>query len=294
MNLRTSVRAAGLAVAMACGFAAIVPGIADAAERLKEGTVGKPWLVYYKEKAPLEAFEPYGILVLDSHYHPPLRPLSERGKVLLGYISLGEVENHRAWYAKVRRWGILKDENPHWKGSYYVDLRDPRWTTLVIEELIPAILRRGFDGLFFDTLDNPIYLEEGAPQKWKGATEAAARLVKAIRRHYPDIPLMLNRGYALLPMVEGEIDMVLGESVYADYDFDKKKNRLVEPKLYREQVKLLQESKRRQPKLRIMTLDYWDPSDTEGIRRIYKEQRANGFEPYVATVELDRIVPEPK
>lgn len=42
-----------------------------------------------------------------------------------------------------------------------------------------------------------------------------------------------------------------------------------------------------------MTLDYWNPADTAGLRRIYRAQRANGFLPYVATVELDRLVPEP-
>ncbi len=294
MTSRRNVLAAITWAAACLAVAGARPRPAGASGRVRAGSVGKPWLVFYTEKAPLEAFEPYGLLVLDSEYHPPLRPLAERGKVLLGYISLGEVEKHRAWYAKVRGWGILKDENPNWKGSYYVDIRDARWTGLVIEELIPSMLRKGFDGLFFDTLDNPPFLEESAPLKWKGATEAAVRLIKAIRRHYPDIPIMLNRAYTLLPMVERDIDMALGESVYADYDFAKKINRLVEQRLYREQVKLLQDAKRRRPELRIMTLDYWNPDDAEGIKRIYREQRANGFEPYVATVALDRIVPEPK
>ena len=58
-------------------------------------------------------------------------------------------------------------------------------------------------------------------------------------------------------------------------------------------VTILQAAKARRPKLRIMTLDYWDPEDAEGVSRIYREQRANGFEPYVATIKLDRIVTEP-
>ena len=53
-------------------------------------------------------------------------------------------------------------------------------------------------------------------------------------------------------------------------------------------------SKRRNSKLEIFTLDYWDPADPAGIARIYREQRDNGFEPYVSTVELDRIIPEPE
>ena len=41
------------------------------------------------------------------------------------------------------------------------------------------------------------------------------------------------------------------------------------------------------------SLDYWDPQDTEGIGRIYEEQRKNGFFPYVATIDLKQIIREP-
>ena len=48
------------------------------------------------------------------------------------------------------------------------------------------------------------------------------------------------------------------------------------------------------PRLSLHTLDYWDPADVAGVRAIYDLQRANGFSPYVATVELDRLIPEPR
>jgi hypothetical protein len=44
----------------------------------------------------------------------------------------------------------------------------------------------------------------------------------------------------------------------------------------------------------VFTLDYWNPEDAAGIRRIYRTERANGFHPYVATIKLDRIVREPR
>lgn len=271
----------------------VVSGVAFAAESWAQRAGGKPWVVYYADKEPPEAFDPFTLLVLDSENHPPLRPLAERGKVLLGYISVGEVESHRPWYAKVKRWGILSDENPNWKGSFYVDLRDPRWTALVVEELVPMLLRRGFDGVFLDTLDNPVYLEQTQPKKYKGITDAAAQLVRAIRRNYPTIPIMMNRAYPLLPKVERDIDFELGESVYADYDFKTKTYKLVDRTTYLDQVKFLKDAQKRRPELRVMTLDYWSPTDPEGIRRIYKEQRTNGFDPYVATIDLDRLVKEP-
>jgi uncharacterized protein (TIGR01370 family) len=251
------------------------------------------WVVYYAAAAPVEAFSEYSLIVLDADHHPALGPLSARGKLLLGYISLGEVERHRSHFSEVEAEGILLQENKQWPGSYFVDLRDSRWTQRVVEELVPGILRRGFDGLFLDTLDNAGALERADPTGYAGMTKAAARLVRTIRIHFPTIKIMLNRAYEILPVVEREVDMVLGESVLADYDFEKKNYQRVEAETYRQQIKILQAAKARRPELRILTLDYWNPEDPKGIRQIYREQRANGFEPYVATIKLDRIVPEP-
>ena len=252
------------------------------------------FLVYYSDQAPVEAFEAYDLLVLDSRYHPPLEPLAHQGKTLLGYLSLGEINRDHPHFRAVQADGILLDENPHWKGSYRVDLRSRAWTRRVVEHLIPEILRQGFDGLFLDTLDDAPHLERLDPERFRGMTEAAARLVRTIRLHYPRAVIMVNRAYELLPGVERQIDLVLGESVRADYDFDAKRYFVVDDALYRTQVELLRQAKTRRPDLRVLTLDYWDPDDADGIAAIYREQRANGFEPYVATVELDRIVREPR
>jgi hypothetical protein len=153
----------------------------------------------------------------------------------------------------------------------------------VLDELIPAILAKGFDGLFFDTLDNPLELERREPQQFAGMTRAAADLVQAVRGRYPRLTLMLNRAYDILPAVAPHIDMVLGESVYADWDFETSRYRFVAEAEYRRQVKLLQASRKQAPKLKVYTLDYWDPADSAGVARIYAEQRRNGFSPLALT-----------
>jgi len=282
VTIRTLTLLAAMAAGLLCGHAGA----------RAEGEVR--WTVYYADKEPPQAFEPYKLVVLDSDRHPPLRPLRDRGKTLLGYISLGEVENHRPWFEKVKSWGILSEENPNWPGSFYVDVRDKRWVKLVVEELVPTILHRGFDGVFLDTLDNPPHLERTDPQRWKGMTEAAARLVNAIRRNHPSARIMLNRAYDILPQTAGSLDYALGESVYTTWDFQAGKAKLQPEEDYRFQVEALHGAKRQNPKLALMSLDYWDPADVEGVRRIYATQRANGFSPHVSVVELDRVVPEPK
>ncbi len=287
----TSARLSSPVALLLAGLTALSSLVAPISAKVAEA---QPWVVYYSDTAPTSAFDPYRLVVLDSHKYPTLRPLSDRGKLLLGYLSLGEVNNGRDYFAEVKAQGFLLQANENWPGSFFVDLLDKRWTKRVVEELVPDILHRGFDGLFLDTLDNAGHLERQDGVAYRGMTEAGAALVRTIRRNFPSIPIMLNRAYDLLPGVEDHVDMVLGESLFADYDFATKTYGRVEPSLYRQQVEILHAAKARRPALRLFSLDYADPADIEGIAAIYREERANGFEPYVATIELDRIVPEPR
>lgn len=253
-----------------------------------------PWMIYYGSDISFSAFEPYELVVLDGENHTLPAHLVDRGKTVLGYLSLGEIEQNRSWFAAVKDEGLILMENRNWPGSFFVDVRDTRWTSRVIEELIPDILRRGFQGVFLDTLDNPVELERRDGKKYQGMTDAAVRLVLTIRRHYPEIKIMMNRGYELLPGVGKAIDMELGESVFSEYKFDSRTYGLVDPKTYQLQVKWLQSAARKFPDLAIYTLDYWVPGDEGGIARIYKEERGNGFIPLVSTIALDQIIPAPQ
>jgi len=253
-----------------------------------------PWLVYYSNEVDIDSFSPYKLLVLDSDAHPPLANLKARGKLLLGYISLGEVEFHRAHFSEAKQMGVLLEENQFWKGSYFIDMRQDYWPKKVITTLIPQILEKGFDGVFLDTLDNPLHLENSDPVKYRGMKNAAARLVKGIRLHFPYIKIMMNRAYGLIDEVSPYIDMILGESVYADYDPVKKNYRLVEPSLYEFQIEQLRKAAIINPGIGIYTLDYWNPEDQDMLRKIYRLQRQNGFNPHVSTILLNRIIMEPK
>jgi uncharacterized protein (TIGR01370 family) len=252
-----------------------------------------PWAVVYSDSPQPRELTGYRLVVLDSHAHPALMPLKDRGVAVLGYLSVGEVENNRPWFARVKEWGILGDENPTWRGSYYVDVRDPRWVKLVVEELVPDILHRGFDGVFLDTLDNPPFLEAREPRRFAGMTQAAARLVRAIRHNYPDIGLMQNRGFEILPATAPFIDYALAESVHAAWNFE---TRTASPRPEADMqwaLEALRAAREINPRLEAMSLDYWDPADAAGMARLYALARSHGFSPYVSVVELDRVIPEP-
>lgn len=251
-----------------------------------------PWIVYYSNKEPPEAFLSYQVIVFDSDAHPALFPLRAKERIILGYLSVGEVSNNRKYFSSLEEEKILLKENDNWKGSFMVDLRDLRWTKRLLEDLIPSILQQGFDGLFLDTLDNAPYLEQISPEKYKGMKQAAIDLLKTIRKEFPSIKLMANRGYDILDEIAPYIDIVLGESVYSTYHNPSKTYKLVSEADHFFQVQALKRAKQHNSKLELFSLDYWDPSDKAGIAKIYAKERNNGFHPYVSTILLNEIVKE--
>jgi uncharacterized protein (TIGR01370 family) len=254
----------------------------------------KNWVVYYGDELPPETFSPYDVVVFDSSAHPTLRPLQNRGKTLLGYLSIGEAEDYRDDFQTIKKMGVLLNENKDWPGHYYVDIRNPEWTKYLVEVKIPQILFQRFDGIMFDTLDSPLYLEELYPQKYAGMREAAVNLIKEIRMQYPQIKLMLNRGMDVMPEAAPQLDYFLLETTMADINFEKKTYKWFPESVYAEVAVEGKAAQEANPDLQVVTLDYWKPEDKDGLRKIYKTQRENGFIPYVATVDLMSVIEEPK
>ncbi|MEO8249506.1 MAG: endo alpha-1,4 polygalactosaminidase [Burkholderiales bacterium] len=288
MNPRDRLKVALLLGCMLC----LAPGCAGNASHISELPKDSRFAVYYGTAEP-SAIHDWDVVVLDSDVDPAIVRNFSAKSLVLGYLSVGEVHGGRAYAPQIGREGLLLSANENWEGARFIDVRDARWKKRVVEELVPAIVARGFKGLFLDTLDSSAYLESSDPARNAGMTDAAIDLVAAIRQRFPNLPIMANRGYDLLPRLADKIDMLLGESVHTTYDAKSKNYVRVEPESVRWQHERMFEARRLNPSLRLFSLDYWSPSDREGIARIYAEARANGFVPYVATIDLSQIVPRP-
>ena len=250
------------------------------------------FIVYYGT-ADVPALYDHDIAVLDSDVDAAIIRKFGAASLLLGYLSLGEAHLGRRYADELQRQGLLLARNPNWPDARFIDVRDPRWARVVVNDLVPAILARGFRGLFIDTLDSSAFLEQRDAVVFAGMTEAAANLVLAIRRAFPRLPIMVNRGYAMLPRIAADIDMVLGESVHSTYDAASRSYVRVSEADVRWQLDRLNDARRIAPSLKLFSLDYWSPSDPAGIARVYAEARANGLVPYVATIDLAQVVSRP-
>lgn len=251
------------------------------------------WVVYYSDEAPFEAFQGFSLLVLDSNHHLDIQLFLENGKTVLGYLNLGEISSTDENYAKLDNAGLLLGVNENWPDSRMIDVRNPLWTKLVIEQIIPKILFQHFSGIFLDTVDNAHYLETKDPKQFQGMTKAMVNLIKTIRMHYPSIKIMMNRGFELLPDLAQQIDYELAESIFIHAEPLTSVYKKAPQEDYKKTVLLLKDAQKLNPKLKIFTLDYWPINDQEGIKQIYKTQREQGFNPYVSVIKLDQIIPEP-
>ncbi len=233
------------------------------------------------------------LLVLEPHHARPIAPLRGPGSTLLGYASLGEVERTRPYFAGLEKAGALRAPNPNWPDARLADLRHPAWRGAVLDRLVPAILALGYDGIFIDTMDNAEAMERQDPVANKGMVAAGVSLIADVRARFPRIRIMLNRGYALLPDVAPKIDYLLGEAMASRWNFTARHYELLSDSDWAWQAGRLRAAQARNPALMLMTLDYWDPADTKEVSALYARERAAGFSPYVATLALDRLVPEP-
>jgi polysaccharide biosynthesis protein PelA len=252
------------------------------------------WVVYYGSALPSSHFDRYDLIVFDRDQHPPMQNLKAKGKTLLGYVSVGEAEKYRPDYEMVRATHALLEENPNWPGHFAVDVRNSAWTKYLVEIVIPQVIKSGFDGIFVDTLDSVVELEAQDPVKYKGMTQAAANVIRTIHLNYPNLKIMINRGFDVMPMIAQDVNYVLAEAVLANYDFKTKKHSLFPDAVYQEYVDKMYALRQAAPHLRFVTLDYWNMQDVKGVKEIYRRHRENGFIPYVSTIELDAVHMEPQ
>ena len=247
------------------------------------------WLAFYGATADESVLATYDIVVLDSAFQGSISRVADAGARVCGYLSLGEIRTSDSLLMYLDPVALLP-ENPDWPGTHRVDIRDPSWRSLVIDRRLPSLVSQGFTGVMLDTLDTPPYLEQLDPVRYRGMREAAIALVGIIRARWPELMIIMNRGYALLPDVVEKVDAVIAESLMTSPDPKTGGFVWVDSGQLELQVTLLKPAARRRPPLPILSLDYWDPRDARTIAEICRRERELGHHPYVATRSLDQIV----
>lgn len=216
-----------------------------------------------------------------AHYtRPEVEHLQRTGCLCLAYLSLGELPELEA----TPSWRLVDPltgqsaRNPRWN-TLYLDCRLAAWQDEVVQRRVPAILERGFAGLFLDTLD----VQEIHPATRPGVVQ----LVQRLHTSFPTLFLAANRGFSLLPQINQALDAVVFEA-FTTHCRDGSYAAWTGPDLLWTEGKAAE--------LRaicgdrpILALDYAAPED-DMLQRLAKKRAAgHGFVSFVTTCHLDTL-----
>jgi len=249
----------------------------------------KSWLCYYGNRFGPDIYSRFDLAVFDGTRHPPLEKKKNGLPILLGYVSVGEVDRTGPFWHLAEGKPFILHENHFWN-SRLVDVRHPGWHRILFEKAIPAVFEHGFDGLFLDTFDSTLSLAAGKTAKnYEGVETALVEITRRIKKEYPDKFIAVNRGLPILPAIASVIDYIVVEDLYCYYSDEKKAYVRIDPDTRNILLHQIEEGMRVNPDLTVLSLDYAEENQTEMIREAIAFSKKRGFIPYVSTYRLDEI-----
>lgn len=162
----------------------------------------------------------YDLVIVESNAHGKDFPayLEDKGATPVAYLSGFEYPHYQPDAGqKQSLFGLsAAGWTPSWTNNYLMDLRDRGWREHLADETA-RMLRRGYQGIFLDTLGvcQMPGLGELPGGVWPELIDAAGETVHYLRTSFPDVVLIQNGGLAQLKQKTAEyIDAICWESFH--------------------------------------------------------------------------------
>ncbi len=204
---------------------------------------------------------------------------------LFAYVSLGEFISSRP-YAKAIPDQWVLGENKLWE-SRIIDQQQEKWPNFVTNQIIGPLWKQGYRGFFLDTLDS-YHLVTKTPEQKRQQEQGLARVIQSIKKAYPEVKLMFNRGFEIIPTVANHVYAVAAESLFRGWDQTNKRYVAVSQE---DRQWLLQQLQTIQKSfgLPIIVIDYLAPQERDEARRTAQKIQSLGMIPWVSTPELNLV-----
>ncbi|MEK7746349.1 MAG: endo alpha-1,4 polygalactosaminidase, partial [Elusimicrobiota bacterium] len=263
------------------------------------------WIAFYGTTLSLKAWKTLDLAVLDPDAFelPAAAPSAsggtsrseDGGPLRLAYVSAGEADEKRSYWPQAEGKPYLVEANPDWPEAHRVDMRSDAWRRLLLDEVVPKALAKGYDGVFLDTLDTAQYLQSKDTAAYAGSMDAAKGLVEALRAQYPDKLILLNNA---LPLIEGLADAADGvvvEDLYTRCDPQAKACVPTPPEVSAaKEATLLRWKERTGKPVFVLLYSGLRERDSRPLRKAVRRCLKNGFFPYLALpslMSLGRVAP---
>lgn len=240
---------------------------------------------YYGSAAPVSELSRFDVVVLEPGHDfvPPPRGQGG-GTRWLAYVSVGEVLASRSYFAQMpQQW--LVGRNDTWQARI-VDQSAQGWPGFFVSRVAAPLWKAGYQGFFLDTLDSYQLLGKDAAMLER-QRQGLLRLIRALRRAYPQAMLILNRGFELLPDLHDQIDAVAFESLYRGWS--QARGEYVAVSEADRAWLLDQAQKVRAYGLPVVAIDYCPPGDRTCARDAAQRIRSHGIIPYIGDGHLQTV-----
>jgi hypothetical protein len=180
----------------------------------------------YDYEPNLSDADSYNLFIADPDgtAHQEWSDAKASGVQFLAYLSWFEIGPTDPYLASGHK--LLKEaknrgikvlaENPRWK-SKIMDVANPDWQEL-FAELVADAVGKGYAGIYFDTWDGYGDVQRISDQKKAELMAANVAIVQRIRNEYPNLILMLNRGWKVMAPCAPFANRLLVESVWHSQD----------------------------------------------------------------------------
>ncbi len=239
--------------------------------------------LHYSRHAPLEDLKLFDIVVVEpDHGYDPVS-FRSKGSELYAYASVAEVQPTRSYFKDLpTHWQMAR--NGQWN-SVVIDQTPAEWPAFFADGVIGPLWKQGYRGFFLDTLDS---YRLASSFDEKAQQDGLVRVIEGLHQRFPGIKLILNRGFEVMPRLQGKVEMVAAESLYRGWNAGSKRYEEV-PESDRQwllaQLKAIQERDR----IPVLAIDYVPPHDRLLARETATKIQQNGFIPWVSDSDLSTV-----
>jgi len=225
-----------------------------------------------------------------------IKKLRDSGTWVVSYVTIGEEDKlskgdgkgpggYASYYMDSDMDG-KPDKNENW-ASYYVNAGSPLWQDKIINGRVKNIIEKmGADGIFMDTVDTV--------EIYKDTEPGMVSLIANIRKKYPNIKIVQNRGFSVLKKTLPYIDGLMYEDFSIHYNWEDDsydfadKSKLISTGIFATKINELRKKKN----IQVFDLGYADLSQKDLIQFCYDRGWEYDFIPYVASIMLDEVYPK--
>ena len=246
---------------------------------------GGRFFVDYSAQPDADLLQAFEWSILSAEAAVDLERVQKNGHQAYAYLSVVEVSREASYAGEIDRRKIRRVvENSNW-GSDSVDIASPEWSRFVVGTLAKGAVDKGFDGFFLDTVDSLAHLIHKEPERSKEYRAALIELIKSLKKAYPQKKILMNRGFSLLPDLDGAIDGLVVESVFQTYNFNERRYQPARPNDTDQLVKWIKEI--RSGGLPVAVIDYVNPGDGPLAIRTARRIEALDCAAFVTTPALN-------